>query len=1132
MHKAFSTPVHPHPTNLDLLPKPKPNPPGSHIPGWTAPKPSTDWGGSAYAYTHTILAEDYTPALPSPTTPTMPTIPPTPPPQATTEPTPTRKVGYVILARNRVRSVTVGSAALVQTFDASPYRGQYVAFRARAMYAPPPPPIHPIANVVAAGGIRPRMGRRRSFLITAASARHMMAAQEEEKESGHRLHAARAALATLSALSPENKEEDAVGHAISAGGVWIRIDVRGRPIRVAGLNWQVSPYLEPAAPSADLLVIAQVPEDALYITLGMALVPASYDAAHGEPRVRFEGLGFRAFGLARHLSVPPLPLNEVQLLNLTVLAHVYTAIRFFHPSDECAATPWNEILHDALLSALMAITPTRLARSLDAIFAPLAPTLQLYVDTPQEAMTTNLGLVQGGPPPVDAVRWRHHGVAERSLLVPLGARTELPLWSSARVLRSLTLAVPPFSALLAQHVDAGPFAGKPFVFEAYLASAGRVAAHMLVSVITSSGAVVCLESMADHPVAGDSPFAEYKIQGAVPPDAVVLVIGFRIKGIGRVELLNPNFSVPETSVTLPAAGSDYFVNLDMNAPLDPVSGLPPGWDFAPSNPSSLSGVVYDFSTETVAGGGQTFVDICIALAVPTATETATATETTTATAPAWLSHFDPSDEASHYLVEDMGRGIGMALPTVLYLDDSGFTLPRGRPSDDDDNDDTPLDDDDDTPLDDAASLDEDDDADAPDFAYDDIEDTVDQNATFDIRMGGVELFLPSASSLFARLSIVIQMWTTLTTFSPTVKAKWGPEPMFSVEWRRVLTNSLLDAATDETVEAFLDTLRHTVHLIGDGQASVTHISQDERRYVLPFQWAWVDSSLIVTHVYAEYEESARVRVGDVIVEVEGVPSPELLQELAVYVSAGSKEHMVRRVLSELSLGEKDQPLTLKVVREGVQSSFTVRVARQVELTHDRTHRPALTWEGSIAVVDTSVVTEGVWTTWMEEGTLAEADGVVLDLTRAPRVQLGFTLASFVSREEHPDGVWSPPLAFPSPCSLRDTSTTLSSWPMCSGQYQGVLAGVPLAVACEAGVVGPAELALTMVRRCGIGLIVSDGPSGGCIGPVVDLDLMGGFKLSFTGAAFVEGGVIDPDVLVDRRTQSCVAAAVATLGHHS
>lgn len=112
---------------------------------------------------------------------------------------------------------------------------------------------------------------------------------------------------------------------------------------------------------------------------------------------------------AAHTIHEARPDTQTTVDNLRAFARLYGYVRFFHPSDAASAVDWNRFAVHGAQQAMDAATPSELRETLDALFAPIAPTVQIY---PTDAAP---------PPPADVltpadtaglnlVAWQHRGV--------------------------------------------------------------------------------------------------------------------------------------------------------------------------------------------------------------------------------------------------------------------------------------------------------------------------------------------------------------------------------------------------------------------------------------------------------------------------------------------------------------------------------------------------------------------------------------------------------------------------------------------------------------------------------------------------------------------------------------------------
>jgi C-terminal processing protease CtpA/Prc len=98
--------------------------------------------------------------------------------------------------------------------------------------------------------------------------------------------------------------------------------------------------------------------------------------------------------------------------NLAAFARLFGYVRHFHPSDEAAATDWNRFAVDGVRAVEPAADAAALASKLNALFGPIAPTLQIY--RTGTAPKKNDALPDGDPARLEVVSWRHRGFGQPS----------------------------------------------------------------------------------------------------------------------------------------------------------------------------------------------------------------------------------------------------------------------------------------------------------------------------------------------------------------------------------------------------------------------------------------------------------------------------------------------------------------------------------------------------------------------------------------------------------------------------------------------------------------------------------------------------------------------------------------------
>ena len=195
-------------------------------------------------------------------------------------------------------------------------------------------------------------------------------------------------------------------------GLWLRVD---RPDGLTGFFDNMGRRPITSADWADYSIEGDVAPDATKLVFGLLLIghgKAWLDDVRLEEIGPARGTGIPAGWGSRPRSgpvpgdAPPQPITNQGLINLHAFARLYGLVRFFHPSDEAADADWDQLALAGVAFAERARTPLELAWNLRAVFASVAPGVQVYVTgrhprppaRPSDA--------------VDAARWHHVGYGD------------------------------------------------------------------------------------------------------------------------------------------------------------------------------------------------------------------------------------------------------------------------------------------------------------------------------------------------------------------------------------------------------------------------------------------------------------------------------------------------------------------------------------------------------------------------------------------------------------------------------------------------------------------------------------------------------------------------------------------------
>lgn len=153
-------------------------------------------------------------------------------------------------------------------------------------------------------------------------------------------------------------------------------------------------------------MVADVPDDALTINFGLMLIK--------QGRAWLDDVTITT----EPIPAAPVPTGQSRapgpqtLKNLTAFTRLLSYVRFFHPSDAAAATDWDAFAVAGVQRVEAAADDAELARALNEVFQPIAPTVWAWVGGGEPPL--DRALLPDDPTRMGAVRWEHLGVGTGS----------------------------------------------------------------------------------------------------------------------------------------------------------------------------------------------------------------------------------------------------------------------------------------------------------------------------------------------------------------------------------------------------------------------------------------------------------------------------------------------------------------------------------------------------------------------------------------------------------------------------------------------------------------------------------------------------------------------------------------------
>lgn len=326
--------------------------------------------------------------------------------------------------------------------------------------------------------------------------------------------------------------------------------------------------------------------------------------------------------------------DTLPVRNLRAFARLYGHVRWFHPSDEAAATDWDRFAVHGARRMMDASSPEVLRARLEELFLPIAPSIRVYPEGGRPDLPV---LVPDDTAGLEVVAWQHRGVGLREGSQYRSVRLNRP--PSLREPQGLVYRQLPVDGLRDREVR--------FSTAARLAEPGAGGRLGLFLQIHGQGGRLFEVDMEDRPVT-DTGWARHRVEGEVAEEAEILIIGAVLRGTGEGRMDEARLEVLEDgawrTVELENAG---FASVDS-------AGAPTGWTVQRNGRA-------EHRVEVVSEDGRPDV-LAIALdEAPDATPL-----------------FPERPEVGEATDAALGRGLRVRVPLALH-GDAGGTLPRASP---------------------------------------------------------------------------------------------------------------------------------------------------------------------------------------------------------------------------------------------------------------------------------------------------------------------------------------------------------------------------------------------------------------------------------------------------------------------
>ncbi|MEQ9442328.1 MAG: S41 family peptidase [Cyclobacteriaceae bacterium] len=222
-------------------------------------------------------------------------------------------------------------------------------------------------------------------------------------------------------------------------------------------------------------------------------------------------------------SVPLLAQTQKNLEHLKTFARLYGYVRYFHPSNEAVEVDWEQMAIYGAHQARQAADKEALHQNLQALFAPVAPTLIIYPAAVSAEFIPD-PLIPPDTSNYRTVAWQHLGVH-------LGRQSNI--YKSRRTGQSEKKPSPTFGTL-GNSMEITQYQGNDvkLVASVKMAAEAEGSGHLWLREERGAQPGFAL-NMEDHPIT-DTVWQTYEVIGTLAPDATSLGFGCSLRGEGKL----------------------------------------------------------------------------------------------------------------------------------------------------------------------------------------------------------------------------------------------------------------------------------------------------------------------------------------------------------------------------------------------------------------------------------------------------------------------------------------------------------------------------------------------------------------------------------------------------------------------
>jgi len=189
-----------------------------------------------------------------------------------------------------------------------------------------------------------------------------------------------------------------------------------------------------------------------------------------------------------------------------------------------------------------------------------------------------------------------------------------------------------------------------------------------------------------------------------------------------------------------------------------------------------------------------------------------------------------------------------------------------------------------------------------------------------------------ADNVYLRLADISIVWNVLQHSYPYFD-------LYNIDWESALPEYLSDAYHINEKSEFINVMQKLIALINDGHGNVFIPGDESNEFYPPFLTDFAESELVISNLY---EENTGFLEGDIIIEINGSKTKDLITEVDKYISSATPQWRSGIQKRFMLSSKKDAVLELKIKRGDEIFETSVKcnysLEKRIEIGKQTEHR--------------------------------------------------------------------------------------------------------------------------------------------------------------------------------------------------